>query len=66
MWACITLVHLQREIQGINIWKDIYQKLTMVLWELYILYFFVCPNVYFSDFSNLSIVDIYIVDNFIM
>lgn len=55
---------------GINIkysyieyWKNIYQKLTAVLWELHILYFLSVLNVYFSDFSNLSIVNI---SNFIM
>lgn len=37
--------------------------LTKVLWELHILYFFVCVNVYFLNFSNLFIVEII---NFIM
>lgn len=40
-----------------------YKMLTKVLWELHILYFFVCVNVYFFNFSNLFIVEII---NFIM
>lgn len=40
----------------IESWKNIHPRLTMVLWKLCIIYI-VCLNVYFSDFSNLSIRD---------
>ena len=57
-----TLAEKNTRYSYMEYWKNTYHKLTMVLWELYII-FFVRLNVYFSDFSNLSIRDII---NFIM